>query len=77
MMRWPRSFAEANNRRYELIVKGMGAPLTKEEKREWVLVDTFVGAWIDYKHPVDDTRLKVLEAMVERLERGMNACPKR
>lgn len=75
-MRWPRSFKEANDRRHALIDTGMERELTREEKRGWVLVDTMVGAWIDYRHPFDDSKLEGLEEMVARLERGMSAAPR-
>ena len=75
-MRWPRSFSEANTRRGELIDKTFQGELTTEEKREWVVVDTMVGLWIDYKHPFNYAKLEELEAMVERMQEGREPFPR-
>ena len=67
-MRYPRSFREANQRRHALIRKTISEGLTQDEKREWILVDRMVGAWIEYRHREGDSTW--VERQVARLNHG-------
>lgn len=55
--RWPRSFKEANDERHALIAKeyagGLEHQLSAEEIFRLHILETMVGAWMNYKHPSD------------------------